>query len=328
MDSLDAIVLAGNNRKGYIQGTPKCFVDFTNGYKPFIEEPDEHNSVSRVIESLNASDSISSITLIGPHEMFHRLRLSALRKNFLAVPQNPEANFADNFFKAYENRTSLNPSRIESGFLYLSGDTPFRTPYSIDFAVQNVKDSDDITLFMIPESDIKKLSFVYKKPLLPIVTGNQVIWCKPDDMAFIRPSKLPREKIEYMYEKRSTNRLTWALEFGSLLYDYKELKDIIMTGWTLKQWHRLTRNLPKFINSPSFMTRNIEQQKVEEIVRLYPPNMNSSIVITPFIDGYVDIDSEKDYDIVLREFRKIRNVINTDVLQKYRYHIRPSKYVL
>lgn len=327
MKSLDAIVLAGNSNKGYIQGIPKCFKDFTNGCS-IVEEEKKINSVSNVINALNKAESIKSITLIGPNEMFDNLRLSALNKNFLAVPQNNNANFADNLFNAYENATKLDSFRRDPGFLYLSGDTPFRTPYSIDFAVQNVKDSDDLTLFMMRESDVKKLFFVYQKPLLPLVINNEFIWCKPDDMVFVRPSKLPKEKIEFMYEKRSTNRLTWALEFNSILNEYKEIKDIIFSGWALKQWHRLTKNLPEGINSPSFMKKKLEKTKVEEISRLYPLNMSSSIVITPFIDGYIDIDNENDYLNISKNYRKIRNIANTDILQKYKDHINPSIYVL
>ena len=270
MDSVHAIVMTGNSRRGFIsrdkllRGSqhlfpfdadkiPKCYASLPNS-KSLT------NSASVVANALLASKSVRDITIIGPGEYLSSLNINNRDERTQTVSQRKNASFSDNVYDSYEFAVKSHKIKNGDGVLYLSGDTPFRTLRTIEHFVSKVDPEDDISISLIRENSAERFYYVYQKPLLPFAISDniedRVNWFKPDEITYLKVPKLPREDIEILYQRRHQNRLTWILEIRSIFQEkYPHLGEVVLRGWALKQFHRVTRGLPDFINSPKCFNR-------------------------------------------------------------------------
>jgi hypothetical protein len=319
MDSVHAIVMTGNNRKGSISKDrilkgahnlfplgdvyiPKCYATIPNN-KGWT------NSASVVANAALASHSVRGVTIIGPGKYFDLLRLNSSDRTQL-VPQRENASFSDNIYDSYDFAVRNNRINADEGVLYLSGDTPFRTLRTIEHFVSKVNSDDDVAVSLIRERELERFYYVYQKPLMPFSMGDglegRVSWFKPDEITYIRVPKLPREDIEMLYQRRHQNRLTWILEIKSIFKErYPNLGEVVLSGWALKQFHRLTRSLPDSINSLGCFNHILSKEHLEALARMSPLCLNANIFETPWAEGYVDIDNETDYSKIIKNYDEI-----------------------
>lgn len=302
MDSVHAILMTGNNKKGYINGIPKCYVEL----------PDGTNPASRVLTALNSTRKIESVTVIGDKKYLdERLKICTIDKPLIRISQKYNASFSDNFEHSYEiTREAFNLNENE-GVLYIAGDTPFRRGYTIDFFVSNIDKNLDIAVPLIPEHILKAFFDVYRKPLLAVCKNRTLGWYKSDYMCYIKPKKIPKDIIEILYKKRNTNKLEWLLETLPIIKkEYPEIFGILLRGWLLKQYHRLTKDLSKSINSPNFFNQTLEISNIESVLRENDHNLNCRLIEIPFADGYLDIDNKADLKKLYKNFDSIISLIN------------------
>ena len=299
--------MTGNSRKGYINRTPKCYVEL----------PDKSNPASNVVKALQHTKDIGSISIIGPREYFHKLRIEA-SDFLLTIPQRDNATFADNLFDSFYYTTKTFGIKDDTRLLYASGDTPFRTFRSIRELLFEIRPEYDLLFPLIPKRELIPLfRELYKKPLVPIAFNNgenhrEISWYKADEIIFLDPSKLPRDNVDLLYQRRRTNRLTWFFEVKKIFSNkYPELWDIVKTGWALKQWHRVTRNMPEFINTPKIFNGILDSRSIEQIVSKEPLNIKAHMFESHFAEGYIDIDNEADYRKICANYYRITRLTNT-----------------
>ncbi len=299
MKRVHAIVMTGNDENGFINGVPKCYVDL-----PDISDIKKPNPASLVLSSLNMAKRVQSITVIGDEECLEsKLKVYSreIKKPIIKVYQKEEASFADNLYLSHDvlcKRLNLDE---DTGVLYVSGDAPFRRHVTIDDFIEQIKDGSDVAMCLIEKEYLKQFLHVFRKPLLPISKNGKLKWCKPDDMVFIKPKKIPRNIIETLYQRRRTDKVRWSYGVLKLfLEEYPKLFPTLAVGVILRQFKRSTNiTLPLFNGS-------LDIAKIEKIAREYPPNLNGQIITTRYADGYLDIDNEADYRKIHSNFSRLK----------------------
>jgi hypothetical protein len=309
MNRVHAIVMTGNSRRGFIEFNghkfPKCYVPL----------PDSSNPASNVINALNSSRSIESIAVIGPEDYFDTVEIYQDRqqKDILWIPQKDGASFSDNLCDSYSRSRELGLIKSDEGALYLAGDTPFRTFRSIDEVVRQISPEFDLVIPLIPGASLEDFfRYAYQKPLVPVALPNSkdISWYKADELVYARIDKMPKEDMETLYNRRKTNRAIWVFEMFSYGFRNPELASILVPGWILKQVHRLTRDLPKAINTPFCFNRFLNSERMEQIVRESHLRLNVHMFQSTYPEGYLDIDSQRDFRVISKNFNRLDGLIH------------------
>ncbi|MFH1400926.1 MAG: NTP transferase domain-containing protein [Nanoarchaeota archaeon] len=300
-------ILAGGRRKNYIRGAPKCF----------LRMPDGRTIVEHLLEEIHRIPSIKGVAVVGPREglaSIDKHLLHARRSTIVLVDQR-QTQF-ENIYAAKEALVKhfRIPKAEDKGIIYLMGDTPFRQAHSIKEFILQIDTAYDFINSLIPEKTFHSYCSLFKKPLIPLHIDGKLNLFKEANMMYLNADRINPDLATAIYANRHSGRITEALRLRKMAKQLVGNQGLAMitTYFLARTWHRaLRRFTPRCVHTPSKLFKRLDIDKASDMVGR-AMKLRVGMVFSSFPDGYIDLDTRRDYDKIVARYSQIKDHIEDD----------------